>query len=262
MFDTRKQFGFIIVCLVCFGFAGYSFAAATSFVEPGSWSVGDVNSTYQEWDILTQNPPNSNLPDIGSNMNPAITSDPTLTAIDTDPFVPGGPFISGSANFYSFSQDYGTQTDIFNHGGSAGTGGLPAGSGTHVIIQIATSLNSGVGIIANSLEIVDHAGNALTGGDNGSALRHDTLFQGTTIGPMGPADTREEIWEFFLPNYVGDFRIQSDSIIHSSFDAIRVDSMIAPTAYSTTPIPEPMSLTMFSILGAAGLVRRKRKACN
>jgi hypothetical protein len=63
------------------------------------------------------------------------------------------------------------------------------------------------------------------------------------------------IWEFFLPNYTGDFRVQWDQLAHSSFDQLRVDSMIAESAFEITPIPEPATALLLPF--AMFAVRRR-----
>lgn len=235
--------------------AGQAFATATSFVDPASWSVGDTNTTYNNWDSWSALA--GNLP-FDSAATPTITAESTLAAIDTDPFVPGGPIVSGGANFYSFSQDYGFAADIYNHGGSSGSGGLPAGSGTHVIVQTSSTLNDSTGVYSDTLELVDLLGNAINGGGYPSVLRHDTIFEGEIISPMGPVTQREEIWEFFLPGYVDDFRVQADVIMHASFDQLRVDTAIGQSPFATTAVPEPASLALLAAGGGMILTRRKR----
>ncbi len=231
------------------GSTNQAFATATSFLAPGSWSVGDANTTYQEWDTFDGTTPFA--PDAGLNVNPAITTSPSVSV------VPPG-FVAGSGNFYAFSGDYGFTADIYNHGGSSGSGGLPAGSGTHVIVQTSSTLNGSTGVYSDTLELVDLLGNPITGGDNTSALRHDVIFDGVISSPIGDVTQREEIWEFFLPGYVDDFRVQADVIAHSSFDQLRVDTAIGQSAFATTVIPEPASLALLAAGGVMTLARRTR----
>lgn len=238
-----------IAAVAVMGAAGQAFATATSFLAPGSWSVGDANTTYQEWDTFGGTAPFA--PDAGLNVIPAITTSPSVSV------VPPG-FVAGSGNFYAFSGDYGFTADIYNHGGSSGSGGLPAGSGTHVIVQTSSTLNGTTGVYSDTLQLVDLLGTAITGGDNASALRHDVIFEGIVNSSFGPVTQREEIWEFFLPGYVDDFRVQADVIAHSSFDQLRVDTAIGQTAFATTVIPEPASLALLAAGGVMTLARRKR----
>ncbi|WP_432798305.1 PEP-CTERM sorting domain-containing protein [Poriferisphaera sp. WC338] len=231
-------------------FTGQAMADAFNFVAPDGWSVGDVNTTYQDWGTFTTK--TGNLPNLGSSVNPSITSAATVD-------VTGGGFVAGSGNFYSFSSDHGFIADIYNHGGSSGTGGLSVGSGTHVIVQTSSTLNGSAGVYASTLEIVDHAGNTIAGGNNASALRHNVIFEGIVPSTFGDVMQREEIWEFYLPNYVGDFRVQADVIVHSSFDQLRVDSAIADSAFAITAIPEPASLALLGLGGLIAGLRRRQK---
>ncbi len=219
-----------------------------NILEPGSWNVGDLNTTYQEWDSLVLA---GATPDVGLTTNPAIATGPTVSSVDITPFVPGAAILTGTQNYYSFNQDHGFAADIYNHGG-------PAGSGTHVIVQIGHSVGLPNGILPGTVEIVDLAGSAIAGGANGDALQETNIFSGTVIGPVGPASYSEDIWEFFLPNYTGDFRVQGSLGVHASFDVLRVDSIIATQALPITEIPEPASLALLGLGGLAVLRRRKK----
>ncbi|MHB1158576.1 MAG: PEP-CTERM sorting domain-containing protein [Phycisphaerales bacterium] len=211
--------------------SGPAFAAATSFVAPGSWSVGDAGTTYQEWDTFTAT--TGNTPDFGYAINPA-----TLTAPTVDATTPG--FVAGSGNFYSFTTNYGFVAAIPNYSAS------PT-DGTHIIVQTSATLNEDQGVLADTLHITDALDNAITGGDNAGALRHDVLFEGIVNSSFGPVTQREEIWEFFLPGYTGDFKIAADISIHSSFSELRVDTAISDSAFAITPIPEPAALSLLGI---------------
>lgn len=235
-----------IAAVALAGAANQAFAAATSFVDPGSWGVGDANTTYQEWDTFGGSAPFA--PDAGLSVNPAITTSPSVSVVS-----PG--FVAGSGNFYSFSADYGFTADIYNHGGSSGSVGLPTGSGTHVIVQTSTWAN---GLFPNTLELVDLNGDLIAGGDNTNALRYDVITEGTVSSTFGEVIQREEIWEFFLPAYVDDFRVQADVSIHASFDQLRVDTAIGQSAFDTTAVPEPASLALLAAGGVMTLARRKR----
>lgn len=206
---------------------------ATSFVTPNHWNIGDVSSTYQEWDVIAGD--TGNTPDVGVYSSGV----PILDVLS-----PG--FRSGSSNFYSFSGNYGTEADIYNQ---IGTGG------THVIVQISATMNGNDSVYADSLEIVDLSGNAITGGANAEALDLMVLFEGDISSPMGLVTQQEQKWEFYLPGYTGDFMVKSDSIIHSMFQQIRVDSMIADSAFAAT-VPEPATM---AILSLGGFLLRRRK---
>lgn len=228
---------------------GSASTVQAAFLTPGSWTPGDTSTTYQEWSHFTAA---DTTPDAGYLTSPAITTEPDLV-----PVAPG--FTTGSGNFYSFSGNYGFTAEIYNHGGSAGTGGLPAGSGTHVIVQTAATLNGTTGVFSNTLEVVDLLGNPLSGGSNSNALSHGVIFEGIVSSTFGDVLIREEIWEFFLPGYTGDFKIQADVIVHSSFQGIRVDSAVSPSAFAVTAVPEPMTMALLGLGGSYVVSRRRRK---
>lgn len=212
---------------------------ATSFQEPAAWSVGDVNSTYQEWDVLTSG--TGNLPDVGRFPN---SSTSTLSVA-----TPG--FLTGAHNLYSYSGNYAWRADVDNSDG--------IGAGTSVIVQTASTLNSGTGVLLDSLAIVQSNGSPIVGGDTASAVRSLTLFEGqiwsAAIGQY--VTTQERLWEFLLPNYTGDFRVTGANMVHSSLMQLRVDSML-------TPVPEPSAVVLVGIalvaVGMFRIIRRRQRA--
>lgn len=239
----RTPFATLASCLLATSaFAGYT--PTTNFVDPDGWVVGSADSTYQEWDDL----PNS-TPDIGYSANPAISTQPTVSPT-------GSGFGTSSGNFYSFSSDYGFSSTIYNHGGSAGTGSYGAGSGTHVIIQ--TGSTTGIDISSIELYSPSNLGTPLTGGDNASALQHVSLFNGIVNSSFGDTDYQEDLLEFFIPDYVGDIVITGNLAVHSSFDRLRVDSMIASSAFATTVVPESSTYAMLFGVLTLGFVLHRR----
>jgi hypothetical protein len=217
------------------------------FVQPAGWNVGDSDSTYQAWDTLTAT--TGNLPTAGYITNPSIATNPTLNVSS-----PG--FRTGSGNFYSFSGDYGIHADIPNHN----VGGT---LGTHVIVQTAATTNNLVSVVAGSMKIVDTSGAALVGGSNGQALvSAAALAAGRVNSHMGSVGYGVQLWEFYLPNYSGDFRVRWTEVDASSFDQLRVDTFLSPNALPATPftfqvIPEPTALALV-LSGLVGLVARPR----
>ncbi len=246
-----------------------SLGVENQFYGPAGWNVGDLNSTYQEWDAKLTG--TGNLPDHGYQTNPAGLTDPTHGVKS-----PG--FRTGSSNFYSFSGDYGATADIYNHGGFA------SGYGTHVIVQTGSTVNHdsdawaasaselvsghGMGNYWESLVLVDLNDIPITGGDNASALQISEIsyLQGVTTS-MGPVDYQELIYEFWLPGYTGDFRVDWDQVAHGTIDTLRVDSMIAMeangnTPFPLTPVPEPATLGLLVsglLVVVSGLTARRRR---
>lgn len=245
----------IAICFTATSHAAlYPGPSGSYFVEPGSWTVGDSGSTYQAWDNFSGS--TGNTPDAGYNTNPSIGTQPVVNVN-----FPG--FRSGSSNFYSFSGPYSIEAEIENHG----TGGS---NGTHIIVQTAATMNGDPGaggpasVFYSTLEIVDPNGVSLTGGDNGSALVNAGLLaNGIVNSTFGPVSMEVRIWEFFLAGYTGDFNVQWDEIVHSSFDELRVDSLVTASALPATPftfqqIPEPGTVVL-AVLGMIGIVGTRRQ---
>ena len=223
---------------------------AQYFVEPGGWSVGDVNSTYQVWDDLSS--ATGNTPDVGFSTNPAIASLPTLGA------TPG--YVTGSGNFYRWDTDYTIAAEVDNHN----TGGT---DGTHIIVQTTATANESVSVVDGTTEIVDLGGSPILGGANGDAfVNGGVVAAGTVSTTMGPQDVEVLIWEFFLPGYTGDFQVRWLQSIHSSFDQLRIDSMITPvgfvpTQFTFAQIPEPGAVGLV-LLGLVGVALHRRGMTN
>ena len=234
----------VALSIVAPAWAGYT-TPGLYFVEPGGWDVGDVGSTSQAWDALFVT--SGNLPDAGYAANPAIATQPTLNA--------SSPAIAtGSQNFYSFVGNYPVFANIYNHG----AGGS---DGTHVIVQTAATLGgTGQTVLPGTLEVVDLSGNALTGGGNVDSLVDGVeMFNGIVSSSFGNVSNGVSIWEFFLPGYTGDFRVKWTEEIHSSFDQLRVDSMIAPAAFPASFVPEPTSLALFGVCALGLAMKRNRR---
>lgn len=195
-------------------------AAATSFVEPTGWSVGDPHSSHQQWIADWQDPfeNSGTLPNI-SSAQPSISSPSTMGVVS-----PGYPASSGG--YYSLTGNYAIYANLVNHGGESGTGGpYPPASGTRVFIQTAATLNPDVnlGVLIDSLQVTAPNGAALAGGDNASKLQATELFVGDVETSFGIVPQQELLFEFWLPGYTGDFKLDANVNVHSSFQHLRVD---------------------------------------
>ncbi|MEX0887682.1 MAG: PEP-CTERM sorting domain-containing protein [Phycisphaeraceae bacterium] len=224
-----------------------SASATVHFIEPGGWAPGDSQTTHQHWDYLASG--TDNAPDVGHLTTPTGLDAPTLSVQD-----PG--IRTSTGNFYAFSADYGVTAEFANHGGASGS--YSGAAGTHVIIQTAGTLSGGAGLDVDSLNLVTLDGESIVDGDNASRLRADEIWRGTISSTFGDVTQQELILEFFLPGYSDDFRIQWDQAVHSSFDQLRVDTILANEALAVTPVPEPTSV---ALLGVAGLMLLHRRRC-
>ncbi|MCC6125153.1 MAG: hypothetical protein IT426_09345 [Pirellulales bacterium] len=234
----------VLWCIVC----GARAEIIANFLQPAGWPVGGLHSTYQEWDDFSG--VSAAPPDAGYSINPAGLTPPAISAT--------GAIVTGTKNIYSYAGDYSVAAKIFNYGGSSG-GTLDPALGTHVVVQ--TVANGEIGIPPESLRVVDPNGNPILGGNN--ALQSAVIWQGTIVFPLGPSLVKERIWEFFLPNYAGDFNVSWSEKVHSSLFQVRVDSMLADRAFPLTPVPEPsaavLGACLLICLGCLRLARKRRK---
>ena len=293
--------------LACFAtanaWAAYttSFGVPNAFYDPTNWSLGATDSTYQEWNrktVLTGSAPDATNPHGYDFSGSSYFSPGSPTHGAHAPFaaffpssVDGGLLTStGTDNYYMLWHTGGAPptpysggtADIFNYG----SGG--AGEGTNVIVQVGSSLGiSGAGAFPSTLRLVDLSNSPISGGANGDAsitLINGYIDEEINIPGQGPTTVNytEHHFEFFLPGYFGDFRVEWDQDWHSTIDTLRVDSLIgldldeSVPAFSFPPtepgpgsgpgaaIPEPASATALLLLvGLVGVARRRqqRRAC-
>lgn len=230
--------GTVVAASVFIGLCGQrANGTAVNFQDPNDWSVGDPESTFQEWDadpidflgdpeVFTFS--TRSTPPSASIANPSISADPNLGVNS-----PG--FVGSSGGYYAFDGNYGVFAEILNHGGAAGSGGpYSSNHGTRVIVQTAATVNEDpndggpASIFSDSLEIVQLDGSPLLGGENSDALSMTEVSDPNVLvdSPFGLVHQQEFIYEFWLPGYAGDFRIQTNTILHASFQHLRVDTLI------------------------------------
>jgi hypothetical protein len=191
-------------------------------VEPAGWAVGDLDSTFQEWVTGSTAFLTADTPPSGNSANPAL-SEPATMGVN----LPG--FVASSGGYYSFGGDYGVFADILNHGGSLGTGGpYPANAGTRVLVQVAATMNTDANVSVNldSVQVVSPNGSAIAGGCNSCSLQVEELALGPVETSFGIVPQQELLFEFWLPDYTDDFRVEMEVSVHSSFQHLRIDSRI------------------------------------
>lgn len=227
---------FAIALLHLFAGGAHAFTSSlgveTSLLEPAGWNVGDAGSTHQVWDAVAA--ATLNEPDHAYDTAGVTLTVPTLSV------KPPG-FRSGTSNFYSFAGDFGATADIYNHGGPA------TGRGTHVIVQVGASLNPdeesfpghGTGVYLDTMKLLDLSNNPLAGGGNSDARQiAEVRYDEEVFSSFGYVEYQELIFEFWLPGYTGDFRVDWEQKVHATIDTLRIDSMVVAEAVGGgTPFP-------------------------
>lgn len=222
----KKYLSFNLIC-VALVMAAPAFAGdAVSFSDPMNWSVGDDGSSYHEWDVLTAK--SGNAPDVGFNYGESLLSAQMFG------------FLSGSNNFYSSIYHFDAEA-IVEVPSVAGS------SGTHVIVQTASTLGmGGAGITDMEVLAANPLGSPLFISYSPFAISSQTF---TVSSSMGPVEQVESMYSFMLPGVHDHFHISWTNPVHSSFKALRVD---------TNAVPEPSTL-LLALFGLALVPRRRRR---
>lgn len=226
----------------------------SGFQEPADWNVGDALTTFQYWaapdesfraDRVTEPAMDFQTPAYQSAFEPALAFDPN----DEPNEIPDGPLLdnvspgyrTSNGGYYSQNGVYSIFAEIYNHGGVVGAAGpLASGLGTRVIVQtaaLAGQIPDGTGeletgsVILDDIQLVAPNGDPLLGGENESLLAFEDRSTGeevTVVTDAGlfTAPFESFQFEFFLPNYTADFRLEAGLGNHTSFQFLRIDTQI------------------------------------
>jgi hypothetical protein len=203
-----------------------SIATQAASINPGSWTRGDANSLYAEWDVF--NATTDNSADIGTaNLASGVVAETT-----------GGAFISGG-NIYAFGG--GVNPGIWTVSVAGNGAGPVVGDNASVYLQI-TSRGTALDIASVKL-----------GGVNAAS---STLLSSIALGGFGG---NEDTWLFSwstagVANWNFDFAATG---AHMSLAALAVDINTVPAA-SEVPVPAAAWLFGSGMIGLISVARRRK----
>lgn len=244
--------------------AALAVPAVFDFVEPAGWSVGSPLSTSAGWAaggststpigrLTTSLPSNPGTPNVYYDDAGGSLASPVLTGVSP-------AFIASSGGYYSFGGNYTVNAVVSNHTTAPATG-----AGTHVIVQAFTTLNPD--FVSGSIfspTITDTSNNAISGAQ---LLRSDKYGLDPDFPLFGGVSAEAYIFEYWLPEYVGDFKAGFGVAVHGSLQAVQVDTKIADAVdgdspFAITAVPEPATAAMLALGGTGLLFRRRRQTLN
>jgi hypothetical protein len=205
--------------------------AAFNFQEPTDWTVGAPGSTFNNWEAAPDSINYLPAKEFSvSNTTPSLSSaSPAISGI-SNLNVQSPGFKAGSGGYYSFSNSYIIFANIYNHGGSTGVGAPYAtGYGTRVIFQTAATTNTTLdfSIYQDSVEFLNLDNSPFPETRSPQLIGITEIFRQEGVEtPFGPAEQQELLFEYYLPEYSGDFRVRFRATMHSSFQEFRVDTLL------------------------------------
>jgi hypothetical protein len=230
----------MVALIVVLQLGSLACGAAFNFQEPTDWTVGAPGSTFNNWEAA---PDSTNyLPAKKfsvSNTTPSLsTVSPAITGVSNLNVLPYG-LVGGSGGYYAFNElvegeGYGIFANIYNHGGSTGVGTpYSSGYGTRVIFQTAATTNTSLNfsIFQDSVEFLNLDNSPFPVTRSPQLIGVTEIFrQGGVETPFGLAEQQELLFEYYLPEYSGDFRVRFRAAMHSSFQEFRVDTLLVEEA--------------------------------
>lgn len=237
------------------------------FIDPAahdpSWTSGSSYTTHTLWDDLPAGYSSWTAvnPGLSAGGNRFTVGEPDSSVAPSA----GSLTISGAINAtpYIFGPATHSAT-IRNYGGADGSP-VDGHTGTRVLIQIAQTqgasgspyMPTGLADAVVDLRLTDSNGVILAGGDTSDAVLtlldsrpNAADFAFNVAGESYKPDAQQWLYEFNLTQWTGDFNVVWQTNSHSVFEALQVDTQLAP---------EPASLGVIAMGIVAVLGRRKRR---
>lgn len=208
-----------------------------AFVTPTNWtrpadaaSATATLTTYQEWNVFTS-PGGPNAPDV-ANINPNSIAPNLANIADSS----GASFVTSGGNIYSPTAPIIIEAQVPQYG-------LTGDFATSVVFQVRT-LGSELNYDGVRLNYNDG-----TGDQSIAALSRQELSR-VALGGFGGSRV-ETLFVFDVPAAPSSFRFA----FQAAEDSVSLDSVAIDT--QTVAVPEPASVGLLAMVGAA-LLRRRR----
>jgi hypothetical protein len=230
-----KYISRVAALVVTVQLSAISFGAAFNFQEPSDWTVGDPGTTFNNWEAAPDSVNYLPAKEFSvTNTTPSLsTASPAITGV-SNLNVQSPGFKAGSGGYYSFSNSYIIFANFYNHGGSTGVGSpYSTGYGTRVILQTAATTNTDLdfSIYQGSVEFLNLDNSPFPETRSPQLIGVTEIFRQEGVEtPFGPAEQQELLFEYYLPEYSGDFRVRFRAAMHSSFQELRIDTLLVEEA--------------------------------